>query len=118
MIYWIIFGACIIALAILGFILEQKESKKQTTKLDELHDYFLGPKGKAFTRLEADDVFEYVTCASSYGKNVYSGKINLAYQDKLSPKDIANICDNYLYNFGWDVEVSNSGIFTCTIYTE
>lgn len=116
MIWWIL-GACIIALAIIGLVLEQKETRTQTDKISELHDYFLGAK-KVFTPLEAAEVFEYVTCASSYGKNVYNGKINLAYLDKLSPKDIADICDNYLHNFSWFVEVSNSGIFMCTIYTD
>ena len=118
MIYWIIFGAIIITLASVGFVLEQKETRAQTDKISELHDYFVGPKGKAFVLLEKNDVFDYVTCASSYGKNVYNGKIKLEYQDKLSPKDIALICDDYLDNFGWNVEVSNSYIFKCTIYTE
>ena len=50
------------------------ETRTQTDKISELHDYFLGAKGKAFTPLEAVEVFDYVTCAASYGKNVTTEK--------------------------------------------
>ena len=64
------------------------------------------------------EVFENLEQESGYAATIYTGKIKEEYLGVFTEKDVADICDNYNFNFGNKTTIFSDGTFECNIYID
>ncbi len=64
------------------------------------------------------EVFENLKQGCKYATTVYTGKIKPEYKGIFTEKDVAEICDDYNYNFGNNTKIYEDGTFKCEIYID
>ena len=63
-------------------------------------------------------VFENLIQGSGYARTIYTGKIKKEYIGIFTEKDVAEICDDYNFNFGNRTTIYPDGTFECNIYID
>ncbi len=70
------------------------------------------------SKYSPSEVFMNVHETAGATKNTYKGRLKPEFIGFLTDKQIADICDNYDKNFGYNVKIDQNGYFTCEIYVD